>query len=478
MDVATTFRFSYSLRLLLLRTIMIKEKEQRVKVGVMPIGIALTVIIGAFLGYNLFKGDKSLFLGGETSHGHYQIELECQVCHTDAFASQDKMQEACESCHAQELDRVNDSHPKKVFTDPRNAELLATLDARLCVSCHREHKPEITRDYGVTLAADFCYHCHQEIKEERPSHADFEFKTCATSGCHNYHDNSMLYEKFIAKHLDEPALKSNPVLPQKTALKRWLKKNKKKLPLAVASPDLEAFSELAISQAPFDLNRIVEEWKSSIHSRTDANCSSCHVSQTNGIHETFQIGDVAPVCQSCHKRQHKAFMESKHGMRMALELEPMSTQQARLEVNKEQPKELDCNSCHNPHNLNVVDAAMNACLGCHQDNHSLSYKNSKHYQLWAREIVGEAEKGSGVSCATCHLPKVKKGKRVTVIHNQNLNLRPNTKMLRTVCMNCHGLEFSVSALADESLIENNFIGVPSKKHQTFELVKQRMKKRQ
>ncbi|TQV74147.1 hypothetical protein FLL45_14290 [Aliikangiella marina] len=444
----------------------------------MPIGIALTLIIGAYLGYNLFEGDKSLFLGGETSHGHYQIELECQACHTTPFASQEKMQQACESCHAEELDRVNDSHPKKVFLDPRNADLLATLDARLCVSCHREHKPEITRDFGVTLAADFCFHCHQDIKEERPSHAEFEFKTCATSGCHNFHDNSMLYEKFIAKHLDEPAIKDPARLPEKTGLKRWLKKNKKKLPLDVAEPQMDSFSFEATNQATVDLSRVVEDWKSSIHARTDANCTSCHTQNVSQNHNSFTIASVAPVCESCHKRQHKAFLESKHGMRLALELSPMSTDKARLEVDKSHSKSLDCNSCHNPHSLNVVEAAMDSCLGCHQDTHSQNYKNSKHYQLWAQEILGEAPSGSGVSCATCHLPKVKKGRRVTVIHNQNLNLRPNTKMLRSVCMNCHGLEFSVSALADEALIENNFIGIPTKKHQTFELVKQRMKSRQ
>jgi hypothetical protein len=48
--------------------------------------------------------------------------------------------------------------------------------------------------------------------------------------------------------------------------------------------------------------------------------------------------------------------------------------------------------------------------------------------------------------------------RVVVQHNQNDNLRPNEKMIRSVCMNCHGLRFSIDALADDTLVANNFTG--------------------
>jgi len=458
---------------------MTTKKNQTIKVGVMPIGIGLTLIIGAILAYNLFKGDKRFFLAGDTSHGHYQIELECNSCHSDAFSGGDKMQQACESCHAKELDKVSDSHPKKVFTDPRNAELLALLDARYCVTCHREHKPEITREFGVTLAADFCFHCHQDIAKERPSHKEFEFQTCATSGCHNFHDNSMLYEKFMAKHLDEPAIKENPIVPQKTALQRWLKKHKKKLPLEVAKPDLENFTELAIQNIDQDLAQIVGQWKRSVHAKTEANCSSCHqTDQSSGKVASFKVLAIDSSCKDCHQRQHSAFLESKHGMRLAHALSPMSTDKARLKVQSDSARQLNCHSCHNPHSLNVADASMDACLGCHQDEHTLNYKSSKHFTLWQNELAGRGDIGSGVNCATCHLPKIKKGKRVTVVHNQNLNLRPNTKMLRSVCMNCHGMEFSLAALADKKLINSNFQGVPQAQHQTIELIKERLKLRQ
>jgi hypothetical protein len=49
---------------------------------------------------------------------------------------------------------------------------------------------------------------------------------------------------------------------------------------------------------------------------------------------------------------------------------------------------------------------------------------------------------------------------VVVQHNQSLNLRPNEKMTRTVCLACHGLGFSLDALADPRLIASNFTGRP------------------
>ena len=45
-------------------------------------------------------------------------------------------------------------------------------------------------------------------------------------------------------------------------------------------------------------------------------------------------------------------------------------------------------------------------------------------------------------------------------HNQNDNLRPNEKMIRSVCLDCHGLQFSLDALTDTRLIEANFTGKP------------------
>jgi hypothetical protein len=56
----------------------------------------------------------------------------------------------------------------------------------------------------------------------------------------------------------------------------------------------------------------------------------------------------------------------------------------------------------------------------------------------------------------------REGKRmVLAAHNQNDNLRPVDRMARDVCMHCHGLGYSLQALADRPLVERNFIGSPA-----------------
>ena len=102
-------------------------------------------------------------------------------------------------------------------------------------------------------------------------------------------------------------------------------------------------------------------------------------------------------------------------------------------------------------------------MGCHSDQHTLAYKSSLHYELWLAEVEGSAEPGSGVSCATCHMPRVSMdvddyNSRTVVDHNQSASLAPNSKMLRPACLECHGLAFSIDALADQQLIDSNFKG--------------------
>jgi hypothetical protein len=59
-----------------------------------------------------------------------------------------------------------------------------------------------------------------------------------------------------------------------------------------------------------------------------------------------------------------------------------------------------------------------------------------------------------------------------VQHNQNDNLRPNEKMIRSVCINCHGVGFSIDSLADGELIEACFAGQPNHSIESLEMVKQ------
>jgi hypothetical protein len=110
-----------------------------------------------------------------------------------------------------------------------------------------------------------------------------------------------------------------------------------------------------------------------------------------------------------------------------------------------------------------VRAAVEACEQCHDDRHTRAYRDSDHFRLWRGQVRAgpSARANTGVSCATCHLPRRSEGQHVTVEHNQNANLRPNEKMVREVCSHCHGLGFSLAALADPALIENNFAQAPA-----------------
>ncbi len=169
-------------------------------------------------------------------------------------------------------------------------------------------------------------------------------------------------------------------------------------------------------------------------------------------------------------------------MRLAQNLSPMQPVMAKQPMKEDaHDKQLECNSCHRAHEYNTDFAAVDACLGCHNDEHTLSYKKSAHYRLWleSRNDVIEAE--AGVSCASCHMPreihKQGNGTIVKVQHNQNDNLRPNEKMLRSVCMHCHGLGFSIDALADPALIQNNFSSSPSVQIESLDLARQRLRKK-
>src|SRR5690606_19063165 len=148
-------------------------------------------------------GDRTLLQPGATSDGHHQLELACEECHVEPVAGAEALGAACRRCHGPQLEAAEDTHPSRIFSDPRNAERLARVDARRCVACHREHWPEGTRSPGVTVAEDHCLYCHDEIARERPSHAGLDAASCDDTGCHNYHDNRSTYEEFLIAHAGE-----------------------------------------------------------------------------------------------------------------------------------------------------------------------------------------------------------------------------------------------------------------------------------
>lgn len=424
--------------------------------------LCLTVILGVYLSNDLFHDKQGLFLSGKTTNAHYQIEEKCNLCHTPF---QGVKEEACLQCHEDELKKANDSHKVKLFDDPRNEASLKIINAKSCLTCHREHQPEMTLAIGVTQPRDFCVKCHQEVAKERPSHRNLSFDTC--SDCHNYHDNRGLYEDFLAKHLHEadtlPSDKA--ILPARNFLTFYQ---------ATAKHSLDALT-LAQQDAPVSVDLAqAKDWDHSSHANSGVNCMMCH-SQDQ---KTWVAKPDASFCQSCHEDQVKGFLGGKHGARLANKLPAMTTDKARLPM-KEKPKTVNCMSCHPAHKFDTAPdiAGVTSCLTCHADEHSRAYKNSPHFKLWDKVKTGQLDKNAGVSCATCHLPResrrFKGKKRIKVQHNQNDNLHPNSKMIRDVCLSCHGLSFTLDALADKNLIRNNFTGHPKTHLPSLEMVEKR-----
>jgi predicted CXXCH cytochrome family protein len=420
------------------------------------IGWSVIALAGtAYLGFALFQGDRRMFLPGRTTAAHYQIEAACAACHTP-FAG--VTAQPCLRCHGDELTAADDSHPASKFTDPRNAPLLEILDARSCVSCHREHNDEITGAVGVTLPDDFCVRCHQDVGKERPTHAGLTFDTCGSGGCHNYHDNTALYQDFLLKHTSEPAVLPGGNVPDRTIRAQPAER--------LSAGDRDAPASVDVDAA------IVSEWEASAHARAGVNCTGCHVpgTRTDG-HSRWVERPTERACASCHDGEAKGFLAGKHGMRLANGLAPMTPALGRLPMKASAAGvELSCSQCHSSHGFDTAKAAVDACLACHDDAHSRAYIGSPHEVLWTREIAGNSRPGTGVSCATCHLPRDERAPgTVLVEHNQNATLRPNEKMVRTVCLRCHGLAFSLDALADTALIRTSFRGWPAHQVDSIEM---------
>lgn len=407
------------------------------KVLLWTLWLILMVILGVYF-YNRLTGeDKTLFISGKTSHGHYQIEIKCQNCHEEK--SNKIKQEACIDCHKEKkrADSKSNSHRAKIFEAEDKADQLAIIRADRCVSCHEEHQ---LGNAGITQPVDFCILCHRDVADDRSSHEDLSFDACGD--CHLYHDNSANYlEKFILKHLND---QSDTLLHSTVFERNFAVRYKKKHPLAPLT--------WADNNAPELMDVVVaKDWEGSSHALAGINCQSCHNDKNN---QWVDKPDQS-FCLSCHKKELKGFLSGKHGMRLGQDLSPMTTSTARLPM-KSEDRSLSCISCHKDHSFNTMNAEVESCLNCHDDQHSLAYKSSGHYKLWLEK------KELGVSCATCHLPRIKKGKKVFVQHNQNDNLRPRQKMAKNVCVNCHALGFSFDALNDKSLIANNFSTAPAK----------------
>ena len=232
-------------------------------------------------------------------------------------------------------------------------------------------------------------------------------------------------------------------------------------------------AQLSVSQD--DIDEIVGLWEGSAHALNDINCSSCH---NNEETNEFVAKPDQESCRTCHEQAVDTFLLGKHGIRLLEGQQPLQPKLARLKMHEEAfDKQMTCNTCHDVHSVDTMQASVDSCLTCHNDTHSVNYKNSRHAELFAADQGKELARPSSesVSCATCHMARheVKKGdsKVILVNHNNTYNLKPRDRMVKEVCMNCHGIEYSYNSIFDDELVEADFDKPPTMEHESFELMR-------
>jgi hypothetical protein len=190
----------------------------------------------------------------------------------------------------------------------------------------------------------------------------------------------------------------------------------------------------------------------------------------------------AASCGGCHAGEHAGFLRGVHGARASVGLGPLTPAEARLPMRgdaKDRP--LDCEACHGAHAYDTTLAAVEACVRCHDDGHSRACATTRHARARGRELGGAAPRGSGVGCATCHMPRevrrVGGADEVRATHDVSAALRPREKMVRAACLGCHGLGFALDALADGALVGRCFNGRPTARVPSLDMVERRGGKR-
>ncbi|NER23164.1 MAG: hypothetical protein F6J96_21180 [Symploca sp. SIO1C2] len=233
---------------------------------------------------------------------------------------------------------------------------------------------------------------------------------------------------------------------------------------------------IADSVSQEQLAEIEQLWQGSTHALADVNCSSCHQNEES---KALIVQPTQESCVSCHEVEVETFLWGKHGIRLNEKLSPLTPAMASIPMKESAlEKQMNCNTCHDVHSVNTVVAAVDSCLTCHNDPHSLNYEKSQHSKLFLAEGKLPRPSVESVTCATCHLPRQEGENKVFVNHNNTYTLLPRDRMVKEVCMNCHGMEYSYNSIFDDELVETNFDRLPKLHLETIELVRQFEKRRE
>jgi len=226
---------------------------------------------------------------------------------------------------------------------------------------------------------------------------------------------------------------------------------------------------IASNLSQTQLEDINQQWQGSAHALAEVNCSSCHQNKET---QSLVMHPSHESCRSCHKVAVETFLLGKHGVRIGEGLSPLTPAMAHLPMKQaasETP--MNCNTCHDVHTVDTLQAAVDSCLTCHNDSHSLNYAQSEHAALFVAESALPRPSTKSVTCATCHLPRQRIEGKVEVNHNNTFNLLPRDRMVKDVCMNCHGMEYAYNSIFDNNLVEANFSKAPTQTLKTLEMIR-------
>ena len=235
---------------------------------------------------------------------------------------------------------------------------------------------------------------------------------------------------------------------------------------------LTTWMQPAVAVSEAELQQITDRWQNSAHALAEVNCSSCHQDEAT---QKLVSQPTHESCQSCHQAEVDTFLLGKHGIRLLEGESALTPALAHLPM-KDQARDkiMNCNACHDVHTVNTAEAAVDACLTCHNDSHSLNYKNSKHAELWLAEGQLPRPSAQSTTCAACHLPRQtleSDETQVVVTHNNTFTLLPRDRMVKEVCMNCHGMEYAYNSIFDDDLVASNFARPPTQNLKTIEMVR-------
>ena len=271
----------------------------------------------------------------------------------------------------------------------------------------------------MTLPADFCAACHQDVARERPSHAGFAF-----DGLRRARGATASTTTAGSTRASSPGTSTSPRCSPRRACPRARRRR----------PEGHVAAARRRTRRRPRAPRRARRGPRVGGQRARAGrrrCAACH---------DVPDGATGMGMERPARRRRLRRAATPHEL---ARLRPRPARDARAPPGSRRSRPrwprlpmrpeardvpLGCESCHGAHAYDTRQAAVDACLGCHDDRHSRAYQATRHFhRSGSARSRARPRPGSGVSCATCHLPRRVDRQRgadvIRVDHDQNDNLQ-------------------------------------------------------